>query len=81
MDIDQLPFMGRDEGARIDDLRILNNSVQQHSRHTDEFHPFSFDINTSGGRHFAWVQLQQAPWNYLWWRLLAWGSGLCIFSF
>ena len=38
-----------------------------------------FDIKTSGGRHFAWVQLQQAPWNYLWWWLLAWGSGLCIF--
>ena len=42
-----------------------------------------FDISTTtlGRRHFAWVQLQQAPWNYLWWRLLAWGSGLCIFSF
>ena len=37
-----------------------------------------FDIKTSGGRHFAWVQLQQAPWNYLWWWLLAWGSGLWI---
>ena len=37
-----------------------------------------FDIKTSGGRHFAWVQLQQAPWNYLRWWLLAWGSGLWI---